>query len=213
MIGNLEPHDGVSFLERLRAGVIRHSGWPPFWVPTRAEIQPYPYNDSVECWLGPRSTFQDPEHSDFWRVSRRQGLFFLIRGYQEEEEEGKHRRPGHLFDLTISTWRLGEVLLYAANMAKQFGMLQAEVVLVAEWTGLRGRELTHLQGTRILSEGHVAYQDKYDTSLAIQADQISDVLPELVHRALHPLYELFDFFQLPMKLVTEELTRMRTNQF
>jgi hypothetical protein len=98
-------------------------------------------------------------------------------------------------------------------MAKQFGMLQAEVVLVAEWTGLRGRELTHLQGTRILSEGHVAYQDKYDTSLAIQADQISDVLPELVHRALHPLYELFDLFQLPMKLVTEELTRMRTNQF
>jgi transcriptional regulator with XRE-family HTH domain len=212
VIGDIEQYDGVACLERLRAGVVRHSGWPPFWVPTRAGIEPYIYEGSVECWLGPDSTFRDPAHSDFWRVSR-QGQFFLIRGYQEDGEEIRHSRPGKLFDVTLPTWRLGEVLLYAANMAQQFGVPKAEVVLVAEWTGLNGRELTHLGGTRILSGGHVAHQARYDTSLAIQADQIRDALPELVHRALRPLYELFDFFQLPMTLVAQELARMRANQF
>jgi hypothetical protein len=150
-------------------------------------------------------------HSDFWRVSP-QAQFFLIRGYQEDGEI-KGIRPGKLFDITLPTWRLGEILLYAASMARQLGAPQAKITIVAEWTGLNGRDLTHLSGTRLLFEGHLSHQDRYRTSLAVQADQIGDMLPELAHRVLHPLYELFDFFQLPMKLVTEELAQMRANQF
>jgi transcriptional regulator with XRE-family HTH domain len=212
VVGDIERHSGAALLELLRAGVVRHSGWSPFWVPTRAGIEPYIYGGNVECWLGPNSKFRDPAHSDFWRVSD-QGQFFLIRGYQEDGEEIKHSRPGKLFDVTLPTWRLGEILLYAASMARQFGVPQAEVVLVAEWTGLTGREVTHLSGIRLVSDGHVARQDSYSTSLAIQADQIGDLLPELVHRAVHPLYELFDFLQLPITLVTQELARMRASQF
>ena len=126
-------------------------------------------------------------------------------------------RPGRsasgLFDVTLPTWRLGEVALYAASMARQFGALQAEVILVAEWTGLAGRQLTHLSGRRLVLEGHFSRQDEYRTDLAYQADQINDSLPEIVHGALHSLYELFDFFHLPMSLVTEELARLRASRF
>jgi hypothetical protein len=210
-VGDFEPRSGGRLLEALRAGVVRHSGWPPFWVPTRKGIEPRIYEGNVECWLGPNSKIQEPHHSDFWRASP-QGQFFLIRGYQEDGEI-KGSRPGKLFDITLPTWRLGEILLYAASMARQLGAPQAKIILIAEWTGLHGRELTHLSGTRLLFEGHLSHQDRYRTSLAVQADQIGDMLPELVHRVLHPLYELFDFFQLPMTLVTEELAQMRANQF
>ena len=47
----------------------------------------------------------------------------------------------------------------------------------------------------------------------MQADQISDGLPELVGKLVAPLYELFDFFQLPGALPAEELARMRANRF
>jgi hypothetical protein len=162
--------------------------------------------------LGSESKIRDPAHSDFWRVSFL-GQFFLIRGYQEDSVEFKHSKPGRLFDITLPTWRLGEILLYAASMARQFETLQSNVVVIAEWAGLSGRGLTHLERTRLIVEEHVAHQDMYCVNLVIQADKIGDALPELVHRALHPLYELFDFFQLPMTLVTEELARMRASQF
>jgi hypothetical protein len=209
--GDFEPRSGGKLVEALRAGVIRHSGWPPFWVPTRKDIEPRIYDGNVECWLGPGSKFQEPAHSDFWRVSP-QGQFFLIRGYQEDGEI-KGTRPGKLFDITLPTWRLGEILLYATSMVRQLGAPQAKIVLVAKWTGLKGRELTHLSGTRILFEGHVSHQEVYNANLAVQADHIGDALPELVHSVLHPLYELFDFFQLPTTLVTEELAQMRASQF
>lgn len=210
-VGDFEPRSGGRLLEALRAGVIRHSGWPPFWVPTRKDIEPRIHDGNVECWLGPDSKFQEPAHSDYWRVSPH-GQFFLIRGYQEDGEI-KGIRPGKLFDITLPAWRLGEILLYTASMARQLGAPQAQIVLVAKWTGLSGRELTHLGGTRLLVETHVSHQDRYCNNLAVQADQIGDTLPELVHRVLHPLYELFDFFQLPMTLVTEELAQMRANRF
>jgi hypothetical protein len=210
-LGDFEPRSGGRLVEALRAGVVRHTGWPPFWVPTRSGIEPYIYDGNVECWLGIGSKFQEPAHSDFWRVSP-EGQFFLIRGYQEDGGiKGIH--PGTLFDITLPVWRLGEILLYAASMAGQLGAYQANIVLVAKWMGLNDRELTHLRGTRALFERYVAHQERYYTNLTVQADQIGDTLPELVHSVLHPLYELFDFFQLPATLVTEELAKMRAGQF
>ena len=47
------------------------------------------------------------------------------------------------------------------------------------------------------------------TTVTIESTTISASLPQIVHRILSPLYELFSFFQLPMGLVVEELDRMR----
>jgi transcriptional regulator with XRE-family HTH domain len=205
----LAPIRGAELLERLRAGTVRLTGWPPFWVPTRAEIAPYIQDGNIECWLGRAGDDRDAGHADFWRASP-QGQFFLIRGYQEDGTRNDRAAPGEIFDLTLPTWRMGEVLLHAASMAQQFEVPEAQVVFIAEWTGLRGRQLANWANPgRLLFEGHAAQQASYRATVSTRANQIRDTLPELVGGLVRSLYELFSFFQLPAALVTEELTRLR----
>jgi len=204
-----EPRQGAELLETLRAGVVRHTGWPPFWVPTREGIAPYMHDSNVECWLGADGVDRDAGHADFWRVSP-DAQFFLLRGYQEDGDESGRVQPGQVFDVTLPTWRMGEVLLHAASMAKQFGVPQARVVLVVQWTGLDGRNLTSFANpNRLLFQGYNSRQATHRTNISVQADHIADTLPELVDKLVRPLYELFDFFRLPGTLVFEELARMR----
>ncbi len=209
----LEPRRGAALLEAMRVGTVRYTGWPPFWVPTRPGIAPYMLDDNVECWLGPDDQNRDSAHSDFWRASP-EAQFFLLRGHQEDGLENDITPSGQIFDLTLPTWRIGEVLLHAASMARQFNVPRARVVMVIEWTGLAGRRITNLANrNRLLFDGHTSRQATYRTNISAQADQIADTLPELVDRLVRPLYELFDFFQLPATLVTEELARMRERRF
>ncbi len=200
-------------LEALRRGCVRHTGWPPFWVPTREEIAPYMYDGNVECWLDRDGEDRDPSTSDYWRASPEAQLF-LLRGYQEDASKNPQVEPGMLFDLTLPVWRIGEILLHAASMARQFGAGRARVIFVAEWIGLAGRRLAaFVNPNRLLRDSYVAKQDTYQASLEVQADQIEDALPELVDRIVRPLYELFDFFNLPATLCAEELANMRSHRF
>ena len=131
ILGDFDPPRGPDLLEALRQGCVRHTGWPPFWVPTREGIEPYMYEGNVECWLGPDGASRDPAHSDFWRASSEAQLF-LMRGYQEDGSENPTVEPGTLFDLTLPIWRTGEVLLHAASMSRQYGADQAQVIFIVE---------------------------------------------------------------------------------
>ncbi len=211
--GDFVPPQGVALLEALRAGCVRHTGWPPFLVPTREGIEPYIYDGNVECWLAREGNDIAPDHSDYWRVSS-EAEFFLRRGYQEDAAQGRGIDPGEYYELTTTIWRVGEILLHAASMAREFGDPQARVIIRVDWTGLEDRQLaTYANPLRLLFGTHVSRQDAYSASLEVQADQLEDGLPELVHRLISPLYELFDFFQMPMSVVTEELEQMRSHRF
>lgn len=206
LTGDLEQPN-LAQLRTILNGYPQLTGWPPFWVPTRPEIAPYVNDGAIECWLGVEGNERDPAHSDFWRVSP-DGLFFLIRGYQEDGTE--RRPPGTGFDITLPTWRIGEILMHAAAMARGFGDPAARVAFMAEWTGLANRELMSLgDSLRFIMPGRRSRQDRYETRLAIGADRISENLPEFVAQIVTPIYALFDFFELPPNLVTEELARMR----
>jgi hypothetical protein len=210
IIGDVQPLREDALLHALREGTVRHTGWPPFWVPTRKGIEPYLYADTVECWLGPDGEHRDAAHSDFWRVSPR-GEFFLLRGYEEDGPENTRAPPGTVFDFVLPTWRVGEILLHAESMARQFGVPQAQIVFIIEWTGLARRELISLGNRRrSLSARYRAQQDHYRTSITLQADQIGRLLPEWVGRIIKPLYELFDSFKLEDALISEELAEMRS---
>jgi hypothetical protein len=52
---------------------------------------------------------------------------------------------------------------------------------------------------------------QYSTVLdaTVEAQTIGDRLPEILFPLLQPLYELFNFFKLPMSLVQEETARMK----
>jgi hypothetical protein len=210
LVGALNRLPLSDLLEALRQWVIRHTGWPMFSVPARQEVEPYIQNGCIECWRARDGQDHGPAYSDFWRVSP-DGKLFFIRWHQEDDPEYR-RAPGKVFDIALPTWRVGEALLHAANMATAFGDRTAQVTMMVEWTGLRGRALTSLDGRRWISENHFAQQETFRNNLTVQADQIENSLPELVGTLVIPLYELFGFFRLPRVLPAEELARMRANR-
>jgi hypothetical protein len=202
-------------LRELMQRAAQHlTGWPPWWWPTRQEIAPYIHEDTIECHVGEHIANADAAHSDFWRAST-SGELFLIRGYYEDSlATGRQPiQPATLFDLTLPVWRIGECLLFIQRFAEEAGAAQAAVTVRCEWTGLRGRRLTSLNGRRMLFDDHMSRTNTYTTSITTLAERISAGLPEIVRELVHPLYALFDFFQPPEALYSEELGRMQRREF
>ena len=187
------------------------TGWPPWWVPTRREIAPYVFNELIECWL--KDTYSvDGAHSDFWRASP-SGLMFLLRGYQEDSE-AKGVEPGTIFDLTLPVWRTGECLLHAERLSRTIASDQQTLVrFQTTWTGLKGRVLkSWANPRRHLAGDRIARQDTLTSEIVVQADSISTSLPEIVQSITKPLYALFDFFDPPMEMFHDELSRMKSGR-
>jgi len=207
--------------EVLRASVVRHTGWPPFWYPTREGISPYPIEGAVECWLGgdtqAPADSRDAAHSDFWRIHPK-GFAFLLRGFQEDGMEteisgGSPIPAGSVFDITLPVWRIGETLLQAQRLSENLFDGPATIRFSATYEGLSGRSLTSIEHRRNVWEGRVAQQNSITLNTHVDAQAISTNLPEIVHPLLSPLYALFDFFELSSQLVSEELSRMRAGNF
>lgn len=221
IVGERRQIAPARFPEVLRESVVRHTGWPPFWYPTRAGIEPYPFDGAVECWLGgdPQTPMEDRDaaHSDFWRINP-DGLAFLISGYQEDSIEAQRPgrdpvQPASVLDITLPVWRIGEALLHARSLAANLFEGPTTIRFVANYEGLAGRSLVSINNRRHVWEGRVARQDSITLNTHIDTQVIDPNLPEIVHPLLSPLYALFDFFELPMQLVVDELARMRAGNF
>jgi hypothetical protein len=209
IVGDFETPQGANLLEHLRGGAVRYTGRPPFEVPPRRGPDPYPHEGNIECWFGGVDDDVGPADSHHWRVSP-DAQFFILRGYQEDAAQNRGFEPGTLFEISIMAWRIGEIILHAESMARQFGAEQARVIIAAKWTGLTGRQIsTYAAPNYGFLTQNISHQDVHRTSVEIQVDRIADELPELVDSIIRPLYELFDFFTLPATLVSEELARMR----
>lgn len=221
IVGELRQIGFARFPELLRSSVVRHTGWPPFWYPTRAGIEPYPIDGVVECWLGGDPQMlpenRDAAHSDFWRIHP-DGFAFLLRGYEEDGKEVQRpgsdpNQPGITFDITLPIWRVGEALLHAKSLADNLFEGPTTIRFVVTYEGLAGRSLVSINNHRHVLEGRVARQDSKDLETHIESQKIDTNLPEIVHPLLSPLYALFGFFELPMHLVVDELNRMRSGNF
>jgi hypothetical protein len=75
--------------------------------------------------------------------------------------------------------------------------------------GLPGWPARQLPGPK----AQAARQDAIALTTHIDAQAIGTNLPEIVHPLLAPLFALFDFFDLPMDLVVEELNRMKAGNY
>src|SRR5690606_33720276 len=89
----------------------------------------------------------------------------------------------------------------------------ATVSFAVHYRGLEGRSLVSVDGTRFLSDGRIARQNDITLRTTVETASIAPNLPEIIHPLLAPLYGLFDFFDLPMTLVSDELAKMRRGNF
>ena len=189
------------------------TGWPPFsekysgWT-TR------PYETFVETWNGQfghgDSMEREPEFCDFWRVSI-DGKLYTIRAYLED---GLQRIPrderipgGKVFDVTLPVWKIAEGLLFASRFAETFHGVAA-IAIQCRFTGLEGRRLTCINGRRLLPNSYVSDTAEIMLTRQVTPKQVRDNLAEILHPLLLPLYEHFQFFQLPFDLVQEELAKL-----
>lgn len=198
----------------ISSSVRNHSGWPPFLTLRRPPFEPTPADGAVECWIGPDTdgSYDKPSHHDFWRVSP-DGLLFTRRGYQEDGGfEGME--AGKFLDITTPTWRLGEAVMEACYIARALNAAEASLICHGRWTGLAGRRLASYGNPRRMMFGdYSSTQENYEATETVLLSALPSALPELVFAILSPLYELFDFFQLPKRLVEEELALLLRQRF
>ncbi len=203
--GDFEAPSAAAFLDILRRVKGHETGWPPWWIPERRDLEPYPYEGLIECWLKD-VTFGDGAHSDFWRADP-QGRMYLLRGYQEDGKRDSVE-PGVSFSFILPIWRIGECLLHAERLAKGLGAAASPITVRVTWDGLAGRELVSSHD-RFFREGRVSRQNEVESTGRFPAESISASLPEIVRSLTRPLYQAFSFFELSPTVVEEELERMR----
>jgi hypothetical protein len=209
--GQFTPTSAKGMRDIIKNSVRNHSGWPPFVTVMRHPFQPQAIDGAVECWIGPDEdgSFDTPDHHDFWRASP-DGLLFTRRGYSED---GRFRgmEPGTSFDITTMTWRLGEAILEAQYIFNALNATDSDLICRVGWNGLKGRNLVSVGNPNrpFWSRGHTSAQDEFEISKRFSLSSLPDSLPEIVHALLHPLYELFEFYDLPKRLVEEELGNLR----
>ena len=200
--------------DAISTAVRNHSGWPPFLTLNRAPFSPKPADGAVEFWRGPDTdgSYDKPAHHDFWRITPG-GLLFTRRGFQEDG--GMYDiAPGRTFDITSPTWRIGEAILEASYIARALHAVGANLICSCSWSGLKGRTLVSRGNpNRMLFEDRTTEQDTYGAKETVALDALPQALPEVVYAMLSPLYELFEFFNLPKRLVEEELRSMQSSTF
>lgn len=206
----LKPNE---FRDLLQRALKNHSGWPPFVIIDRVPYSPRLVDGAIETWMGPEpdGSMGPPSHCDFWRIAPT-GQFYTRRGYSEDDRY-KGTVPGKNFNITTPIWRIGEVVLQAAYVAKALRSEKANLIAEFRWTGLKGRELISMDDPSALSIPRHCHQNAFETAQAMSVDAIPDALPEIIFEILEPLYQLFDFFQLPKRLVSSELRKLTAHSF
>lgn len=111
-------------------------------------------------------------------------------------------------DLTLPVWRVGEGLLFAARLAETFNGVD-RIAIRCRFTGLEGRELISVNGRRQIWDGRISHTADVTLRGAATPQQVRDNLAEVLLPLLTPLYERFDFFQLPAVLVGQESQRLQ----
>ncbi|NYF33679.1 helix-turn-helix domain-containing protein [Sphingopyxis sp. JAI108] len=215
--GDIRSLSASQFAEVLRSAEVNFSGWPPFWYPTRRGIAPYPLDGMVECWIGGDTEDGFGNHgsgnADFWRVSP-DGLAFFLRGYREDDLAGGKNmptEPGSWIEVEWPTAITAEILLYVKSLAERLIEGPASVRLRAGYTGLNGRTLQSITGRYL--HPRISRQDTIDLESSFATEALEHNLAEIVHPFVAPLYAIFDFFELPMSVVTDVIGKLRQRSY
>jgi transcriptional regulator with XRE-family HTH domain len=217
--GEIEPMEPFRFKDILEKAVVRHTGWPMFLFLTRHELPPNEIDGVIECWLKPEDAganrpFGDAAHCDFWRAAP-EGRAFIMRGYQEDSQETF--APRTIFDITLPTWRMGEALLHAENLAKLMAkdINETKVRLRAHYTGLSGRVLRNWgnPASSLMFDGGASRSDEALLETTVPAADISKNLAEILTPMAGSLFERFGVTGLSVESVASEVKRLTQNTF
>lgn len=207
--------------EALDRVMPKHSGWPPFTYLHRDPVRPQAYGDSIVAYIGNIAEGEAPadraENADYWVVSR-EGKGFLLRPMQED----MHGYPGEIypppqgpfFDWVFPIYRCAEILKHIEALATSFSTEQATFELKLNYYNTAGRHLESATRNLILDDGARCDANELSTAISAPVADIGTNLAEIIYGLLRPLYEQFQFTELPRALINNVVaevlnTRMR----
>ena len=195
----------------LARGATAFSGWPLFLNLNNTALRQRISGDFVEAWVGepvPTRIFDEPFHSDFWRVSV-DGNLYSIQGYLEDGIP-QHQAPGSVFDVATTIRRVGEGLIFARALDEHFEGVE-QIAIRCRFTGLDGRRLEFLgiMTSYYARFPRLCHTDVVEVEGLATPQQVDDNLAEVVTAFLRPLYERFDLYELPVETVQRVLQEMR----
>lgn len=197
------------FLDKLRASETGRTGWDIGWVPTRAGIAPYPYQEGIEVWLAEDGD-KGPGHSDFWRAEP-SGRFALFRGYQEDETDFRERLnlQERIIDFSLLLWRASEFLLYLGSFSKQMLVGDSKAILKITWRGLENRRIGYHKGFNKQYENYICLQDMVSSTyeIAVCGDIKKNLIHD-VHTITRPLFEAFAFFSITEEQIKTHIKKL-----
>lgn len=213
-ISDFVPPALAELNEVLEREIPKYSGWPPFTYLHHHPKNPNAHGQTIQAWLADPQE-QDASHSDFWRVSR-QGFGFLLRPMQEDRPNyGRNGAPaseGRFFDWILPIWRTTELLKYLEALALRFSNENVEFSVMLKYYGMQGRSLYHRDWKYDLDEGAKCAVSTIETQLSAQVHSIRTNIEELIFSLLAPVYEQFEFQNLPKVLVTNVVKEVFGNQ-
>lgn len=181
-------------LEILRAAKLNLTGWDIGLVPTEPAHAPYPFNDTIECWLAGEGG-KGGGRSDFWRAEPI-GIFSTFRGYREDEQEYSAQYPNIQFDASIALWRITEVLLYLESFSQRFARQPINANVRFRWTGLENRRLGDGRNPDQTPWERVCRQTAVQTGMNIHDPaNLKPRLMNLLQKLSHDLLQAFAFYR------------------
>ncbi len=217
-IDNFNRPSLATLKKSLATEMPTYSGWPPFTYLEFAPRKPSASGDEIEAWLAESHSVDElvnvDDRADYWRVSNR-GKGFLLRPMQEDRTEYLSNifpRPARpYFSWTLPIYRMSEVLKFVEALAEKFADKNSQFSLLLNYYGTNDRQLVHSDFNYILFEGAKCSQSKIESSLNGNVSQIGLNLAELVFTLLTPIYEQFDFTELPRALVNSVVQEVMSN--
>ena len=189
------------------ANRIQLTGWPMFLEPIKGS--PDPYHDVIEAWIGAESnaSFRASAYCDFWRISLG-GSLYTIRGYYEDYA---HTNPGQVIDVALPVCQAAEGMLFASRLAETFENVEG-IAVRCRFTGLQGRKLHSLSGPQFPSGPYLTYENRMN-KFTMQGEftlvQVQDNFAEVLHSLLADFYAGFNFFDLRIEFIQNEINKLR----
>lgn len=219
LIENFTRPRVTTLKKKLENEVPVYSGWPPFLIAHDYPRRPSVIGDEIEAWLAYNQSVDEfvteDAFADYWRLSNH-GKGFLLRPMHEDRTgflSDVYPKPrGPYFDWTLSIYRMTEILKFVEALAEHFADRNAKFSLLLNYYGTNGRKLVNCSHQFYLSEGAECSHTQLNARLDGVVTQIGMTLEEAIFTLLRPIYEQFNFTELPEELVNYVVRDALSNQ-
>ena len=210
LVGDILPHSAnQEFLNLLNASNPRYTGWP-VWLDSRnfsdESARPRVFENAWQAFIVTLGSDWG-RYIDFMRLDPK-GQFYLRQAFYEDVQE-RNLEPMKYLDFTLPIKGVAEAIAVGLAFAKAMGcdLEKTQLAFGFRWTELKERNLVSwVEPTRHIWPGGPAYQDEVFVFVEVPLEIPLSALGEHVNKAVKPLFEVFNGFELGADVV-EDLTR------